>query len=267
VLSFQLQQSLLAAHRKYNQSLRLAQATAKSQFRWVTARPIADIAMAIGTLARLLHTCGFKEAGLQYQQSAFGLFKFSAAIATENKSMDELFNAVMNARTLERDPDGKIFKWVRSVIEQWAEDSHYRKNAEELMQRALDRMNGAKFEGDIKTTPRQIHDNILTSAGIDPATEPWVSLIGLAIKDDDPTRVLIECQHKVVMKHPRRDPMLDRLALERANPKIIACHLHRHAIAGRELDNIDQAFKAKFCDVCPDRVPRPPDWTFYDEPF
>jgi hypothetical protein len=267
VLSFQLQQSLLAAHRKYNQSLRLAQATAKSQFRRVTARPIADIAMAIGTLAGLLDSCGFKEAGLQYHQSAFGLLKFSAAIAIENKSMDELFNAVMNARALERGPDGEIFKWVRSVIEQWAEDSTYRKNAEELMQRALDRKNGAKFEGDIETTPRQIHHNILTSAGIDPTTEPWVSLIDLAIKDDDPTRVLIECQHKVVMKHPGRDPMLDRLALERANPKIIGCNLHRYAIAGRELDNIDQAFKAEFCDVCPDRVPRPAGWTFYDGPF
>jgi hypothetical protein len=267
VLSFRLQQSLLAAHRKYKQSLRLAEATAKSQFRWVTARPIANIAMAIGTLAGLLDSCGFKEAGLQYHQSAFGLLKFSAAIATENKSMDELFNAVMNARVLERDLDGEIFKWVRSVIEQWAEDSQYRKNAEELMQRALDRKSGARFEGDIDTNPRQIHHNILTSAGIDPTTEPWVSIIDLAIKDDDPTRVLIECQHKVVMKHPGRDLMLDRLALERANPKIIGCNLHRYAIAGRELDNIDQAFKAEFCHVCPDRVPRPVGWNFHDEPF
>jgi hypothetical protein len=51
-------------------------------FIWVTARPVADIAMAIGTLGGLLDSCGFKEAGLQYYQSAFGLLKFSAAIAT-----------------------------------------------------------------------------------------------------------------------------------------------------------------------------------------
>jgi hypothetical protein len=267
VLSFQLQQSLLAAHRKYNQSLRLAQATAKSPFRWVTARPIADIAMAIGTLAGVLDSCGFKDAGRQYHQSAFRLLKFSAAIATENQSMDELFNAVMLARTLEREQNGEIFKWVRSIIEQWPEDSSYRMNAEELMQRAIDRKNGVKFEGDIETTPRQVHYNILTSAGIDPTTEPWVSLIDLAIRDDDPTRVLIDCQHKVVMKHPGGDPMLDRLALERANPKIIGCNLHRYAIAGRELDSTDRAFKAKFCEACPDRVPRPAGWTFYDEPF
>jgi hypothetical protein len=267
VLSFQLQQGLLVAHRKYNQSLRLAQATAKSRFRRVTSRPIVEIATAIGTLAGLLDSCGFQHAGLQYHRSAFGLLKFSAAIATENESMDELFDAVMRARALERDTDGEMTKWVRSVIEQWPEDSPYRKNAEELMDRAAARKNGAKFEGDIETTPRQVHNNILTSAGIDPTTEPWANYIELAIKDDDPTRVLIDCQHKVVMKHPGGDPMLDRLALERANPKIIGCNLHRYALGGRELDNIDREFKTSFCNSCPDRAPRPADWAFYDEPF
>ena len=120
--------------------------------------------------------------------------------------MDELLNAVMVGRALEREKDGEIFKWVRSVIDQWPEDSQFRKNAEELMQRAIGRLDGAKFEGDIKTTPRQIHHNILTSAGKDPTTELWVSLIDLAIRDGDPTRVLIGCQHKTVMPHPHGDP-------------------------------------------------------------
>ena len=267
VLSFQLQQSLLVAHRKYRQSLRLAQATAKSRFRWITSRPLTDIAIQIGMLASVLDRCDFKEAARQYHQSAFELVKFAAAIATENRSMDDLFNAVMMARTLERDKDGGIFKWVRSVIDQWPEDSQYRKNAEELMQRGIARLDGVKFEGDIKTTPRQIHHNILTSAGIDPTTEPWVSLIDLAIKDDDPTRVLIDCQHKTVMRHPYSDPTLDRLALERANPKIIGCALHRYTIGGRALDDIDQQFKARYCDACPDKIPRPAGWTFYKEPL
>ena len=172
VLSFRVEQSILATHKKYNQALRLAQATAKSRYRWITARPVAEIAMAIGTLARVLESCDFKEAAEQYHQSAFELLKFSAAIATENKSMDELFNAVMHARTLERNPDGEIFKWVRSVIDNWREDSDYRKNAEELMARAIQRLGGATFEGDIKTNHRQIHYNILTSEGIDPTEEP-----------------------------------------------------------------------------------------------
>ncbi|HEV8414303.1 MAG TPA: hypothetical protein VGQ49_11965 [Bryobacteraceae bacterium] len=67
--------------------------------------------------------------------------------------MDDLFSAVMLARTLERDKNGDIFKWVRSIIEQWPKDSEYRKNAEELMQRTRARLDGAQFEGDIETTP------------------------------------------------------------------------------------------------------------------
>ena len=267
VLSFQLQQSLLIAHRKYSQSLRLAQATAKSRFRRITSRPLADIAIQIGTLASLLDRCEFKEAARLYHQSAFELVKFSAATAIENRSMDELFNAVMVGRMLERDKEGEIFKWVRSVIDQWPEDSEYRRNAEQLMQRATARLDGAKFEGDIKTTPRQIHYNILTSAGIDPTVEPWVSLIDLAIADADPTRVLRECQHKMVKPDPYGNLMLDRLALERANPKIIGCELHQYAIGGRALDDIDRQFKTRFCATCPDKDPRPSDWSFYDKPL
>jgi hypothetical protein len=69
------------------------------------------------------------------------------------------------------------------------------------------------------------------------------------------------------MKYPGGDPMLERLALERANPKIVGCNLHGYGLAGRTLDDIDRAFKAKFCDACVDRVPRPAGWTFYNEPF
>ena len=83
----------------------------------------------------------------------------------------------------------------------------------------MQRLDGASFDGDIETTHLQIHHNILTSAGIDPTEEPWVSLIELAIRDDDPTRVMIDCEHKTVMGHPASDPTLVRLGLERANPK------------------------------------------------
>ena len=70
----------------------------------------------------------------------------------------------------------------------------------------------------------------------------------------------------IIMSHPAGDPMRVRLALAKANPKIIVCTRHRYPIGGRALDNIDQAFKAKYCDACPDRIPRPAGWTFYDEP-
>ena len=136
------------------------------------------------------------------------------------------------------------------------------------MERAIQRLDGATFEGDIKTTYLQIHHNVLTSAGIDPTEEPWASLIDLAIKDDDPTRVLIDCEHKTVMDHPRAgDPMLVRLGLERANPKVIGCLRYRYSIGGRTLDGANQEFLKRFCRTCPERSPRPTGWTFYDEPF
>jgi hypothetical protein len=135
-----------------------------------------------------------------------GFSKFAAAIAIENRNMDELFNAVMLARMLETDGDGQVIRWIRSMVDECRQDSEYRKNAEELIQRWLQRQDGKTFDGDIQTTYKQIHQNILTSAGIDPAGEPWVSLIDIAVKDDDPTRVPKECQEKVISYHPLGDP-------------------------------------------------------------
>jgi hypothetical protein len=265
VLSFQLDESLVAAHRKYRQSLRLALAIARSRFRWITPGPIVDIAVQVTTLAVMLDSTGFKDAAREYRASAFQVMKFAAAIATENKNMDELFNVVAHARMLEQEKDGEVFLWIHSIIDQWPETSEYRKNAEKLLRRWSARQEGATFEGDIQTIQRQIHHNILTSAGIDPTVEPWVKYIDLAIKDDDPTRVLKECHHKAIFKHPARNLMLDRLALERANPKIIRCQLHRYALDGRDLDGIDERFKQLYCNSCADKVARPAGWTYLDD--
>jgi hypothetical protein len=180
--------------------------------------------------------------------------------------MDELFNAVMLAGAMGRERGDEVFTWVRAVIDVWPEESEHRKNAEELHQRALDRKDGKAFEGDIQTTPLQIHSNILTSAGIDPTTEPWATLIALAIKDDDPTRVLQSCRHKTVLPHWNRDLRLDRLSLERANLKIIACQLHRHAVGGRALDEIDEQFNGQHCTGCADKAPHPAGWSCFEEP-
>jgi hypothetical protein len=265
ILSYELNQSLVAAHRKYRQSLRLAQATARSRFRGIISRPIVDIAVQITILAGLLERAAFKDAAGEYRASAFQLMKFAAAIATETDNIGELFHAVMSARMLEKKEDGEVFLWIRSIVDQWPEASECRKNAEELLQRWIARKRGATFEGDIQTNHKQIHQNILTSAGIDPTVEPWVTLIDLAIRDDDPSRVLRECQHKSVSSAAMRNPMLERLALARANPKIIGCELHRYALGGRDLDGINGRFKELYCDSCANRVPRPDDWAFYDE--
>ncbi len=263
ILYLQFQQNLILCQQKYRLALRLAQATARSRYRWVASRPVADIAVQIGTLGTLLKSCDFTEESVLYRDVAFNLLKFSAAIATENKSMDELWHAVMQARMLETDKNGPIFAWIRSIIDGWHENNEYRKRAELLMKRTMERMDGAEFDDDIQTSPRQIIYNVLTSHGIDPLSEPWASLVDVAVKDDDPTRVLIDCEHKEVMQ--LGNPLLVRLALERASPKRIICTLHRYSVAGEALDDINAEFKNRYCDSCPDKSPRPDGWNFYDD--
>ena len=265
VLAHEMNGNLVEANRKYGRSLRIARTIARSRYRWIVPRPIVDIAQAIATLAGLLDAAHFSDAAKEYRSSAFELFKFAAAIASESRNMDELFDAVMYARMLETDKDGPVIQWVISMVREWPEDGEYRKNAEELIQRFHERLAGRTFDGDIQTNHKQIHQNILTSAGIDPTEEPWPSLIDLAIRDDDPTRVMKECEEKQISYHPLiGDPMLARLGLERANPKLIGCGLYGHSLGGPNLDGINARFNQRYCSTCLSRSPRAEGWTFYD---
>jgi len=78
VLSFQLQESLIAAYKKYRQALRLAQATAKSKYRSITSRPLVDVAISIVMLAGLLETSGFGDIVASYRESAFEIIRFAS---------------------------------------------------------------------------------------------------------------------------------------------------------------------------------------------
>ena len=113
--------------------------------------------------------------------------------------------------------------------------------------------------------PRRIAPLSTIYRAIPPTTEPWVSFINLAIKDEDPTRVLRECEEKLISDHPLGDPMLVRLGLERANPKIIHCKLHKYALDGADLDGINARFNELYCSGCSDRKRRADNWEFYSD--
>ncbi len=59
--------------------------------------------------------------------------------------------------------------------------------------------------------------------------------------------------------------MLERLGLHGANPKVIACELHGHRLAGLDLDKVNGRFKERYCENCADTVPRPADWIFHGD--
>jgi hypothetical protein len=86
-------------------NFRLAQATARSKYRSITSLPLVDIAINVTMLVGLLESSGFKESAGSYRVSAFEIIQFSAAVATENRSMEELYNAVMTARMIGRETD------------------------------------------------------------------------------------------------------------------------------------------------------------------
>ena len=88
----------------------------------------------------------------------------------------------------------------------------------------------------------------------------------LAIKDDDPTRVLKEGREKLIYLPLRwGDPMISarRRGLERANPKIIRCGLHGYALGGAGFVTESMLdLNERHCATRPDRAPRANDWKF-----
>jgi hypothetical protein len=117
------------------------------------------------------------------------------------------------------------------------EGSDYRTRTEQFTQNVIDRWQGKQVEGDIKTTARQVHENILASFGIDPLSEPWPEVIALAMRDSDLGRVLKDCEHLFASAGPR-PPLFDKLGLQHAGSKTLHCTLHRYAINGPTLDGI-----------------------------
>jgi len=167
------------------------------------------------------------------------------AIARENRDMDSLFQVVTLVLALDHSEGGEIFAWSRAIVEKWPLESEYRKRADQIVIRNWQRRLGVEFETDIKTTDRQIHENLLTAFGVDPTAEPWAG------------------EHTFVSAGPR-DPILDRLGLQSAGPKVLHCTLHKYAVTGADFEGIDETFRRDHCDSCADRMPRPPEWRFTD---
>ena len=263
-LSVGLDQNLTVAGRKYKQALRLAGITARSPDRRVAPTAIVKVAQQIPTLAGLLDHADLREVAQQYRESAFQLFRLAAAIATECRDMDELFQVVTGVLSLDRSKSGEISAWSRAIVETWSPESEYRKRAEQFRLRTFQRLRGAEFETDIKTTARQIHENLLSAFGIDPASQPWAAMIDLAVKDADYGRALKCCEHTLISIAPQ-SPMLERFGLQLAGRKTLHCTLHKYEVTGPDLDIIDEAFRRDHCDSCKDKAPRPSDWSFKDK--
>jgi hypothetical protein len=264
ILSHKLDVSIAAAGRKYKQALRLAGITARSPFRWIAPLAIIKVAKEITVLAGLLESADFDTAGQQFRNSAFQIFRMAAEIAIETKNIDAIFEVAIGVLVIETSENGEILAWSRSIVSQWKAESEYRKRAEEFTARTIQRLRGVRFETDIRTTDRQVHENLLAAFGLDPRLPRWAGMIDLALKDADLGRVLKPCEHTFVSAGPGNDLMLDRLGLQAAGHKTLHCTLHGYEVSGPTLDSVNDVFTRDHCNSCPDKAPRAADWVFSD---
>lgn len=264
ILTFRAAKELTNANRKYRQVHRLMALAAQSPYRWITPRAIVRTAVEFAKLAGVLSASDFVGLAKPYRDTAFDLFQFAASVAVETHNEEEVRDATMQALMIEDVANGPVMQWVRSTIGLLPVNSEVRETSDRQIERFLQRLQGKRFDNDIQTTSRQVHQNILSGLGYDPAAEPWAGLIDLAIQDEDPTRVLKDCNHTFIFAGPS-DPLLKRLALERAGPKVLCCTLHGYMTGGPDFDGIKAQFVARYCASCPDRSPRADDWAHTDE--
>jgi hypothetical protein len=260
IVNLQLNGNLIAIGKKYRHCLRLARIAAKSPYRWALSRAIVRIAAEVPALAAVLESVGHKELAEQYRTSGFQLVRLAATIANESENMDELWDAIVAAIILEPNgPDGEMLRWARSMMELLP--TEYRERVEVFYSRTIRRWAGEILDGDIRTNPKQIHQNILSGFGINPSEPFWDALVDLAVRDANPSRVLKDCTHLFVTLGSRPQSF-SFLGLKHAGSKIIHCTLHRYARQGPALDRIYDEFKRKYCDACKDKSERDPNWRY-----
>jgi hypothetical protein len=102
----------------------------------------------------------------------------------------------------------------------------------------------------------QLLENAAASLGIDVSdkSSPLYQALLVAAKDNFPERVLRTCEHI----------MTSLGATGHVACQVVHCSLHDYHIEGRDFGSALAAFKLRYCDSCPDKVPRPPDWELTD---
>lgn len=113
------------------------------------------------------------------------------------------------------------------------------------------------------------HRKCSSVLGIDISDKSSALFQGLqvAARDNSPERVLRTCEHLVTSlgaTGPTAVEIATLFGTQMAGSKILHCALHDYHHEARDFDSGLAEFKSKYCDSCPDRSPRPPEWKFAD---
>jgi hypothetical protein len=254
---------------KYNQCLRLARNAAKSPHLWALPRALLRIVEGLATFFILR---GEDHPGIldAYFTSAMRLCRLAADTAAWNGDDDVLSHAATTAMLLFKGQPDEVQNFVNEILGK-IQGAEQKRLTQEALERVARRRRGEDVEGDIPATTAQVIQNRATALGIDLLndTNPAAKLVRLGIKDADPGRVLAHCQHAFVSIGLPTDTLVVALSgllqLPSIGAKVLHCDLHNYAVEGPSLDSICESFKSQYCNTCPDRSSRPPEWKYSDE--
>lgn len=251
---------------KYNQCIRLANYSAQMRVRNGIQEALVRIVDAISPWILNLRGEGLNELADQYSASALQICKLAASVALHDGNDEGLFMAAAKALTTKRATTGEAVDFALATIAQIKDESTKQKT-QELFDSII-RMyeGGRKVEGPLKTTYRQIYENMATALGVDlnDSDDPTSRLVQIGIADLDPSRILANCEH-IFVTFGVRGIVAERLNMPTAGHKILHCNLHEYAIQGLSLDGAYAQFKESFCDRCGDCSPRPSSWKYSEE--
>ncbi|MEW6211056.1 MAG: DUF4365 domain-containing protein [Acidobacteriota bacterium] len=265
-LVFERSNSFRKIVRSYNHCIRLARYAANSKDSWALSLALLRIVEAISIFIMRLSKEGQNEIADQYSSSSLQLCRLAAWIAEQNSDDDALFYCIVAALPLKRDPNSDAWNWALKTVK-LIKKQEAKENAQKMIDSHTRRISGEYIEGDIKTTRKQVYENMASGLGIDLSdpTDLEAEIVRIGLKDLDPSRVLKNCEHLFVSAGLSAPPIAVLLQMPSAGEKIIHCTLHRYAISGLLLDNIYNFFKQRYCDHCPDCSPRPSTWECSEE--
>ena len=250
---------------KYNQCLRLVRYAMNSRYRAALPEALLRVTMAISPFILRLSLEQLNEIADRYSASALQVCKLVGWIAASHGDDESLSATIIPALLTKQSVTGEAVEWAKKTISQ-IKDNKIKKDAEEMFDISIRRYLGEEFDDDVKTTVRQVYENMATALGIDLSDEnsPLAEVVRIGIADLDPSRILKICEHLYVTLRMFA-PIAFPLDLPTAGHKIVHCVLHEHFVEGLSLNETHSVFKQKYCDKCLDCSPRPDTWEYSPE--
>ncbi|MBA2702625.1 MAG: hypothetical protein H0U60_02095 [Blastocatellia bacterium] len=156
-------------------------------------------------------------------------------MAVADKDDDGLFTVATKALMTKHAPKGEAVDFALATIGE-INDEATKLKTQEFVDRVIRSYQGEKLEGPVKTTYRQIYENMATALGVNLSNpnDPISELVQIGIADLDPSRILAQCEH-IFITIGAQGIVADLLDMPTAGQKILHCNLHGYAVRGYPL--------------------------------